>query len=176
MSMWSGISISEPFYTKIESAIQQSYPNSCILYIDELQNQPLKEKYDKKKLELESKRGAENISELLLFHGTKAENINSIAENGFLTRLNQRAAFGNGIYFSTLANYSKDYTDSDTDEISYMFMCNVLIGKCHTCHGQIDTNLYDNSVNTIKNPTIYVSPYDDGCFPRYLIAFYKNTK
>lgn len=172
-----GVSLSNPIYDKIDILIKNSYPNSCILYIDEICNNELLDKYNNRKDELLIKRNG-NIRELQLFHGTKHSNINSIAKNGFRSESNQRSVYGIGTYFSTQANYSKDYSDRDTEDISYMFVCNVLIGNCTvmSCNSTINTELFDNSVNKIENPNIYVTPYNDGCIPKYLVAFYKNAK
>lgn len=64
-----GISLSNPIYDKIDLMIKHTYPNSCILYIDEVYNNELLDKYNNKKNELMNKRNG-NIKELQLFHGT----------------------------------------------------------------------------------------------------------
>lgn len=172
---YKGVSLSDSIYEKITRDIRKSYPNSCILYIDEIINPELLEKFNQRKKTIEDMRGIDNVSILSLFHGTKSHAINSISENGFLTHLNKTAAYGMGTYFSTLANYSKDYTDKDRDQVSYIFVCDVIVGTC-----ELGTNqkviIGDNGVNNLKNPSIYVTPYDDGAYPRYLVAFHKNAK
>ena len=35
---------------------------------------------------------------------------------------------------------------------------------------------YDNSVDNILNPTMYITPYDYGGIPKYIIAFYKHAQ
>ena len=175
VASFKGICMSDPIFDELAKYIEKSYPNACILYIDEVINDDLRILYEKRKAALIEKRGKDNISEKILFHGTKAHAIDSIAENGFLKKYNKVSAFGLGTYFSTTATYSTDYSDKDNTDVSYMFVCDLLVGICETINGPvpIDTTKYDNSVNK-NNPTIYVSPYDDGCFPKYLIAFYKN--
>lgn len=172
----SPVYMSSKIYDDISSLIKKSYPNSCILYIDEVMNPGLLHNYLNKKHELENLRGIENIKELQLFHGTNHRNINSIALCGFQTKYNKTSAYGIGTYFATNAMYSVNYTNINND-ISYMFLCDVLIGVLtnvtHNCI--IDTNKYDNSVNSLVNPTIYVTPYDNSAYPKYLIAFHKNA-
>lgn len=172
-----GVSLSNKVYDEITECIRQSYPNSCVLYIDEVVNDELYSRYMARKVDLETKRGAGKVKELRLFHGTKSNVINNIAENGFMTSYNKTSAYGIGTYFSTSAKYSKDYTNKDKDDVSYMFVCDVLIGECGRVSGytRINTDHLDNSVNNLEDPSIYVTPYDDGAYPRYMVAFHKNA-
>jgi hypothetical protein len=171
------VSLSSNVFDDIANKVRKNYKNACILYIDELNNDNLLANYLTKKEELETLRGKDKIKELQLFHGTKYDFINAIATNGFQKECNVNSAYGKGNYFSPNASMSQYYTNQDRSEISYMFLCNVLIGNCVEIYGskEIDTKLYDNSVNSLLGPTIYVSPYNDAIFPRYLIAFHKNT-
>lgn len=170
------VSLSSKLYDEICARIRDSYPKSCILYIDEISNHKLQESYQECKAFLESRRTIP-IQEKRLFHGTSYKNIDSIARNGFQTAYNARSAFGKGTYFATDASYSREYTNLDQEHISYMFLCDVLVGNCVYVSGgrAIDTKIYDNGVNNLEDPTIYVCPYNEGCYPRYLIAFHKNA-
>jgi Poly(ADP-ribose) polymerase catalytic domain len=173
-----GLSLSSPVYDDITKMIENTYKNACVLYVDEIMNKSLLGKYNERKRFLEELRGEGNITEMKLFHGTKIDCINSIASNGFKKEFNITSAYGKGTYFSTKASYSCNYTNKDETDISYMFVCDVLVGKCTNVNGprDIDTNLYDNSVNNLTLPDIYVTPYDDGAYPRYLVGFHKNAK
>jgi hypothetical protein len=175
--MFKEVSLSSPVYDQITTRVRESYKNACILYVDEVINDDLYSKYIIKKEELETLRGNDNIKELQLFHGTKHDLINVIAAQGFQKKYNRTSAYGIGTYFSPNASMSCYYTNNDDTEVSYMFLCDVLIGICTQVSNQteINTILYDNSVNALVNPTIYVSPYDQGIYPRYLIAFHKNS-
>lgn len=173
-----GVSLSSKVYDDISNSVQKSYPNACVLYVDEIINDALHAKYTARKTSVEEARGVDNVKELSLFHGTKAYYINSIAQDGFLTQHNKVSAYGKGTYFSTTAMYSRNYTDKDDMDVSYMFVCDVIVGNCTVINGPgtIDTALYDNSTNMKHKPTIYVTPYDDGAYPKYLVAFHKNAK
>jgi Poly(ADP-ribose) polymerase catalytic domain len=144
--------------------------------MDEVVNDDLKDRYESKKAHLMRLRDG-NIKEKQLFHGTKYEYIDNIAKHGFDIQFNKTAAFGKGTYFATNASYSREFTNQDRGDVSYMFLCDVLIGNCWQFHNsqEIDTNKYDNGVDRLDNPTIYVCPYNDGCYPKYLIAFHKNA-
>lgn len=172
------VMMSSEVYDRITDMIVKSYPNACLLYIDEIVNDELYSSYVTRKTLLEGKRGDGNIKELQLFHGTKVDSLNSIAQTGFQKAFNKTSAYGKGTYFSTTASYSTHYTDKDNTDVSFMFVCDVIVGNCTVVNGpiEIDTIRYDNSVNNVNAPTIYVTPYDDGAYPRYLVAFHKNPK
>lgn len=151
--------LEDPKFDSISTMISSSFPNSCVLWIDEVINDQLLARYIAKKEEYYHKYKNELI-ELQLFHGTNENNIAPIVQDGFKAHLNKRSAYGKGNYFSTMAGYSKSFMTSDTS-ISFMFLCDILIGdKCS----------HDQS----KTVGIYVIPDDDSCFPRYIIAFHKN--
>ncbi len=82
--------MSDPRYSQIESRVLESYPNSCLLYIDEVINPFLYEKF----LNLKEQLGA---TEVQMFHGTRETNIDPIIRNGFDPSLNVRKVFGPGV-------------------------------------------------------------------------------
>jgi Poly(ADP-ribose) polymerase catalytic domain len=166
------VCLSSPLYDEVCARIRDSYPNSCVLYIDEVTNPELRQKYEARKDSIP------NVQEKRLFHGTKFVNIDSIAKHGFDTKLNKTSAFGRGTYFATNASYSREYSNKDQEDISYMFLCDVLVGRCKRFGGseKIDTESYDTGVDSVEAPSIYVCPYNDGCYPTYLVAFHKNAK
>ena len=147
---------SDKRYSQIENRIQQSYPNACILYIDEVINDSLYQRYLARKDIIKA-------TEVQMFHGTNEKNINPIIVNGFDPKLNVRAVYGPGVYFAEFANYSKDYMISaKKGEPTYMFLADVLIG----------TDKVDNH----RGPNILTTVHADGSFPRYVIAFHKEAK
>lgn len=142
--------MSDKRFDEISKKVTESYQNACILFIDEIA---------KEWPEHESMKTPTTVV-VQLFHGTLEKNIDSIISRGFKSEMNTRSAFGRGTYFAKHANYSKDYAyTSKDDEITYMFLCDVISEKC-----------------TYSNGTIYVTPHDGAGVPRYLIAFYKNAR
>lgn len=170
------IEMINPMYDFISNEVRKSHPNSCICWIEENINDELLASYEERKTDIENMRGKPS-EELLLFHGTREENIDIICEEGFEPRLNVTSAFGKGVYFAKHSSYSFRYMDVGRGEISYMFLCNVLIGNaCIGSSGKIiGTEKYDSACDNLKNPTIFVTPYKNGSYPRYVIAFYKNA-
>ena len=161
-------------FDKIVSRVTDSYPNACVLYIDEIINPMLENKYQLRKAEIQRNRGS--VKEMSLFHGTHEKFIDVIATNGFDPTLNTRAAFGYGVYFARDAKYSSSYMVTNKPENhTFMFMADVLVGQTGHLGRKGDTR-YDNNVDSHSDPSIVTTVYPDGAFPRYIIAFYKDAK
>jgi hypothetical protein len=161
-------------FDQIVSRVTDSYPNSCVLYIDEIQNPVLENRYQLRKAEIQRNRGS--VKEMSLFHGTHEKFIDVIATNGFDPTLNTRAAFGYGVYFARDAKYSSAYMVTNKPENhAFMFMADVLVGQTGTLGLKGDAR-YDNNVDRHSDPSIVTTVYPDGAFPRYIIAFYKDAK
>lgn len=173
------VDMSDKKFDTISDMIQESYPDACVLYIEEVMNMTLQEAYNKRRDQIRTVRGS--VEEKQLFHGTFDNLITVIATNGFDPTKNMTSLYGYGTYFAKNAGYSMSYMRSKTSEVTYMFLADVLVGKCVTCQF-IDTmfvseSLYDwdNNVDNPKSPMIYTSPYANGAYPRYIIAFHKNA-
>ena len=66
------------------------------------------------------------------------------------------------------------------EEVTYMFLADVIVGRL-TRGGQRIPGVnpvynWDNNIDFDTNPKIYTTPYPDGAYPRYIIAFHKNAK
>lgn len=69
---------------------------------------------------------------ILLWHGTRAENVASILENGFKTPAANRQMFGKGIYFADRLSKSANYCDkTEHGAVGYLFLCEVAVGKSY---------------------------------------------
>ena len=174
------IFISDPLFDEITNRIKESYPNSCVLFIDRIENPELEALYETQKSTVMESCGiiGETASEALLFHGTHANIIDKIATEGFDPAKNVTSAYGRGTYFAKNAKYSISYMKSkDNHGISYMFLAKVIIGKTTKGSSSIQNIVKENDtyVNDIENPTIYVTPYRYGAYPKYIIAFHKEA-
>jgi hypothetical protein len=169
--------MSDKRYDRIEAGIRESYPNSCILFIEEIIHAELEARWSALRDKISQTRGRE-CQVLELYHGTREEFANSIIKNGFEPAANKVSAYGRGTYFAKAAAYSKDYAPPAADEVSFMLVCDVLVGECglYGANKVIDTAVHDNSVNNLNAPTIYVSPYAAGAIPRFLVAFHRNAR
>lgn len=169
------VEMSEPQYEYISKRVRESFPESCICWIEENLNTKLLTAFENRKSEI-AKRGA--INEVKFFHGTSENVVTSIAAGGFDPTYNKASAYGKGTYFAKNASYSFSYMKPNAVGISFMFLCDVIIGT--PCLGSgnliIDTMKFDSAVDVIKDPSIVVTPYADAAYPRYIIAFHKNAK
>lgn len=172
------VPMSDSIWDTVSNILTKSFPNMCICWIEKNNNIPLYNKYMLQKESLIQKRGEKNIFEKQLFHGTKYNFVDNICDEGFKVDMNRISAYGKGTYFSTSAQMSSGYTDKANNEMSYIIVCKVLVGKYKigVNNETVNTDLYDNTVNNLKNPTIITSPYDNGAYPEYVVAYYKNAK
>ena len=168
------VEMKEPIYDTISKRIRESFPNSCIVWIEENQNPTLLAAYEVRKNEIAK---VTSINEVHWFHGTREENITKIAREGFDPAYNKISAYGKGSYFAKNASYSNSYMVPNAQGISFMFLCDVLMGK--PCQGRsnlvIETDLYHSAVDNFQSPTILVSPLQDAAYPKYIIAFHKSA-
>ena len=161
--------MSDKRFDEIYELVQKSFPNCCIVYIEEVFNEFLLKNYNECKRDM-----VEFNSEKQLFHGTSESAVGSIINYGFDPTMNKTSAYGYGTYFAVDAKYSNNYMRS-SNEITFMFLANVLIGKLATRQPRSETFTWDNNVDNLLNPTIYTTPYHGGAYPRYVVAFHKNA-
>jgi len=178
MATFTPISLSKTKYDEISRRIHESFPDSCVLWIDQVSNPQLESEHETLFENIKKRRPDTRVEKKELFHGTTEYALKSICDNGFDVSFNKTSSFGKGTYFARNAKYSFSYsTKSSKNEIVYMLLCSVIIGKTIVGSNNmiIDKLKEDNSIDTIMNPNIFVTPYDKGGIPKYLIAFHKNA-
>ena len=163
-----------------------------VVAVERIQNTPLYQSYAVKKQTMKA-RDAENpdgvvnnreIERQWLFHGTKAEIVPIIVNQGFNRSFAGRNAvvFGRGVYFARDASYSShpSFSEPDEDKIQRMFMCRVAVGDwCRGTNGQITPGhkpknpleLFDSTVDNVDKPSIFVVYHDSQAYPEYLVSF-----
>ena len=154
------LSMSKLNYDKISERVRKSFPNACICWIEQIKNPNLRERYENSKSEMQVP------NEHQLFHGTSKHIADIIIKKGFDASKNMRSLYGKGTYFAVDAMYSFDFMEPDSTQISYMFLCDVVIGT-------IGTNC---STDNKDKPTMFAVPKNESAFPTYLIAFHKYAK
>lgn len=166
------VDLADPVYEEISQAIGKTYPNSCVCWIEKINNPLLLANYLVKKEQMSYPNEIKN-----LFHGTKQHLINIISTHGFDVQKNKTSAYGIGTYLSTMASYCHKSHISN-DPMVYMFVCDVLAGR--VCRGYsnstIDTNNYDSATDNPKNPTMYIIPDNNTILPKYVVAFFPGAK
>jgi len=92
--------------------------------------------------------------------------------------------YGKGVYFAKAAEYSaRDaYSRPNSSGEQLIFLCRVLVGEY--CQGKQDAltpdvragyDLYDSTVDSMRDPTIFVTYHDAQAYPEYLIRFIKRA-
>lgn len=141
------IETSDPEFDRIASMM----PDCCIVEIKKVLDD-LQCFYNRN--DIEDKKTRE------MFHGTKSKFVNNILSEGLRSYANKISAYGKGTYFSPDIKLSLfSYTDKDdklNNELSYVFLCDVIV---------------DETKGNGSN--IYVCPRDDSFRIKYLISFYK---
>lgn len=167
------LSLSDPEYDKIVGFFRQTYPNSCVVWIEKIINPDLLSDYE------EYKNTFSEPNEKLLFHGTTEENARKIIDSGFDLSLNKTFGYGKGIYFSKRAIYSSNsrFSKPSNDDLAFMLLCSVVTGKVtQGDRGEKIPKDYDSFTNSIKNPDMYIVNRREATLPRYLVAFYPGAK
>ncbi|XP_028405586.1 protein mono-ADP-ribosyltransferase PARP15-like isoform X1 [Dendronephthya gigantea] len=172
-------------YKEIEDAFKKTAPNE-IVRIDRIQNRGIYELYNVKRQAMKTKYGRNFPGkELMLFHGTSSENIDTINSGG----LNRNFAgihatrYGRGVYFARDASYScqKTFSPADSQGHRYMYYAKVLVGDFTVGTDNMivapnknttDPNeTYNSVVDNVENPKIYVLFQDYEYYTEYLITF-----
>lgn len=146
--------MSDKNYDTLVNSLRESFPNACVLYIDRVKNDTLLSRFIKYRDSLEKP------NEQRLYHGTSAEAVRSICDEGFKEKYSKVKAYGHGTYFSSAGSYSKNYAKETGNGESYMIVNRVALGS---------------KSGGDKN-TIFVTPDDDAAYPEYVICFHKNAK
>jgi len=145
--------MSEKIYDDLSTILRKSYENACILYIDRVVNPELNTRFVAYKTK-------HDLTETRLYHGTRVDSVRPICSDGYKASLNKRSAYGQGTYFSSMASYSKDYTDKTESDESFILVNKVCLGPDYNTNGK----------------EIFVVKDDDAAFPEYVICFHKEAK
>lgn len=147
----------------------------CISVLLKVVNPELEAKFEARKAAIAKARGVEP-EVATMYHGTTMDAAEIIAEKGFDKAYNRTAAYGKGTYaspdVSMALKYCKDVKTKE--DFSMVFHCAFLKGMRGSAgeNKEIDTKHYDYSGNC---KDIFVTPYNDGILPQYLICYYTFT-
>eukprot|EP01083_Nonionella_stella_P037059 101066_1 len=124
--------------------------------------------------------------EKYLWHGTgRSANddvLDLILKNGFDRSYNKKGVYGSGTYFARDASYpvNRGFCGKDTSDpnVRFILLCRVIVGEYTTGNKNMKTipkkddgTEYESLVNSISDPTIFVSWRDYHAIPYYLIRF-----
>jgi len=119
-----------------------------------------------------------------LFHGSTSDIVPKIVKQGFNRAFAGRnaVAYGKGTYFARDASYSSHeaYSTKDAKGIQRMFLARVAVGDWSKGnHGQLTPDpkphnaleLFDTTVDNVRNPSIFVVYHDAQAYPEYIVSF-----
>ncbi|KAK3095761.1 hypothetical protein FSP39_018696, partial [Pinctada imbricata] len=168
-------------YEKVkEEFTKKGGPNS-IQKIYRVQNPHLYQQYAAKRKSILERNGKN--PERWLWHGTSADTIKFIINNGFNRSYcgKNGTAYGNGVYFAVSSSYSVGFCAVDQNGSKHMFSAQVLVGD--TCQGQGGMTVlpqksggksyetYDSATDSPSSPNMFIIFHDSQAYPTYHIVF-----
>ncbi|XP_067844267.1 uncharacterized protein [Heptranchias perlo] len=176
---------SSPEYQDVKKLFKATCTQFHISKIERLQNLPLWKNYMIRKQHFEVKNPSGTNNEMILFHGTEVDAMDSISQHGFNRSYAGRnaTAYGTGTCFAVNASYSAQstYSKPDIKAVKYIYQARVLTGVY--CQGQSGmvvpplkntsnrTDCYDSVVDNTSNPSMFIIFNDIQAYPEYLITF-----
>lgn len=163
-----------PEFDMISCLVRETFPQSCIVWIEKNHNLWLKQLYDDYRQKLSP------TNERMLFHGTSEPIARSIMKEGFDPTKCVSACNGVGIYFSPAAQVSASYSRGKQDQnsnidLAFMLCCDVALGtSCRLGWNQKIPQGF-NSGESYQTPPEYVIDKREAAYPKYLIAFYPDA-
>ena len=119
----------------------------------------------------------------------QADSIEKIIQQGFNRSFCGKNAtvYGKGVYFARDSSYSSSDTYSPKDPFTghkHILACSVVVGEF--CPGRTNARtpdlrdatkniLYDSTVDSVSDPSLYVTYHDAQAYPEYLITFKRDS-
>ncbi|CAF3381973.1 unnamed protein product [Rotaria socialis] len=125
-------------YKMIKERFKKKLPHAIIELIEQVQNPNMQRLYEAQKTQIEQNHPRRGANEMLLYHGTKSDQVNSILENGFDDRyFKNDGLFGRGAYFADDPSKSHEFTDKE-EVLKVVLLTKVLMGKMFEVDGNLE--------------------------------------
>lgn len=161
------VRLSDPVYDQISAEVRKTYANACIVWIERLENARLEENFQ------EYIKGLKDPNIRRLYHGTNEPVARIIIRDGVDPSFNKASACGKGVYFSTMALYSSNYSRANRKEIAFLLVCDVALGKVgQGYHNQPIPSEFNSVTDNPKKPSMFIVDKPEAVVPRYLVAFH----
>ncbi|NXS75142.1 PAR12 polymerase, partial [Pandion haliaetus] len=168
-------------YNRIKQLFHQTMKSYKVLKIQRIQNPSLWKVFQWQKEQMKRENGGREVSERLLFHGTKISFVEAICVHNFDWRIcgSNGTNYGKGIYFARDASYSHAYCQPAV-KTNIMFVARVLVGdyvKGNAAYVRPPTKsvdglrFYDSCVDNELNPSIFVVFEKYQIYPEYTIEY-----
>ncbi|XP_073253275.1 protein mono-ADP-ribosyltransferase PARP12-like [Porites lutea] len=179
------LDITSDEYKRVEKKFQETMDFSPkIIKIERVQNPDLWTFYTQKRNRMAKKAG-KDPEERQLFHGTKADTVEAICQQGFDWRVcgKHGTVYGKGSYFACKAGYSHGYTANQfiSSSHKHMFLARVLVGSYTSGNSSLTrpppkdpTNphvLFDSCCDYKTSPSLFVVFENGQSYPEFLITY-----
>ncbi|KFQ64672.1 Poly [ADP-ribose] polymerase 12, partial [Pelecanus crispus] len=173
-------------YNLIKQLFLQTMKSYSILKIRRIQNPSLWKVFQWQKEQMKRENGGKEVTEKLLFHGTKTSFVEAICLHNFDWRIcgSNGTVYGKGSYFARDASYSHTYCQPAVKP-NLMFVARVLVGdyvKGNATYVRPPTKsfdglrFYDSCVDNELNPSIFVVFEKYQIYPEYIIEYAEEEK
>ncbi|XP_010573596.1 protein mono-ADP-ribosyltransferase PARP12 [Haliaeetus albicilla] len=173
-------------YNRIKQLFHQTMKNYKVLKIQRIQNPSLWKVFQWQKEQMKRENGGKEVSERLLFHGTKISFVEAICVHNFDWRIcgSNGTSYGKGSYFARDASYSHAYCQPVV-KTKIMFVARVLVGdyvKGNAAYVRPPTRsvdglrFYDSCVDNELNPSIFVVFEKYQIYPEYTIEYKEEAE
>lgn len=158
--------VAESRFHRMLAASNRSSQTYKIDSVDLIKNQKLWTKFKHKQEQFE--KAGKNSKPLMIFHGTPAQNIDSIVKDNFkLSKITNGRVYGDGVYFSECPEISIKYSQG----WNQLILCQVLLGN--STKGKLSPGFDSTEVPNKGEERCFaiVIPDVDQIFPCYVINF-----
>ncbi|XP_052645560.1 zinc finger CCCH-type antiviral protein 1-like isoform X1 [Harpia harpyja] len=173
-------------YNRIKQLFHQTMKSYKVLKIQRIQNPSLWKVFQWQKEQMKRENGGKEVSERLLFHGTKISFVEAICVHNFDWRIcgSNGTNYGKGSYFARDASYSHAYCQPAV-KTNIMFVARVLVGdyvKGNAAYVRPPTKsvdglrFYDSCVDNELNPSIFVVFEKYQIYPEYTIEYKEEAE
>ncbi|XP_040985439.1 protein mono-ADP-ribosyltransferase PARP12-like isoform X2 [Aquila chrysaetos chrysaetos] len=173
-------------YNRIKQLFHQTMKSYKVLKIQRIQNPSLWKVFQWQKEQMKRENGGKEVSERLLFHGTKISFVEAICVHNFDWRIcgSNGTNYGKGSYFARDASYSHAYCQPAV-KTNIMFVARVLVGdyvKGNAAYVRppiksVDgLRFYDSCVDNELNPSIFVVFEKYQIYPEYTIEYKEEAE
>ncbi|XP_075298332.1 protein mono-ADP-ribosyltransferase PARP12 [Opisthocomus hoazin] len=173
-------------YNMIKRLFHQTMQSYSVIKIRRIQNPSLWKVFQWQKDQMKRENGGKEVTEKLLFHGTKISSMETICLHNFDWRIcgSNGTNYGKGSYFARDASYSHAYCEPAV-KTNMMFVARVLVGdyvKGNAAYvrppikSADGLRFYDSCVDNEFNPAIFVVFEKYQIYPEYIIDYKEEQK
>ena len=166
----------------VVGAFTKTVQGRNILSVERIESPSLRDAYEAKLQAIASANGAssEDTERVWVFSGTDEHVAKLIVQNGFKMAYSTGMAYGQGISFQRDASVSASTSSArpNSDGIQHVFLVRAAVGEycigkkgAEAPDARPDGRPFDSTVDSLEDPTTFVTYHDSQQVPEYLIRF-----